>query len=107
MSENSARNLDFLRWKHGTHEALSKQLEGVLNWKELSDFALGQKPIPKYRANSIEERLSLPVGWLSRDNLSLVDLSATEHELVTQVLAASPKVKVALAQLLAAIGDET
>ena len=107
MRDIPSTNLDYLRWKYGTHEALSKKLEGILNWNELSKYSLGDKPIPKSRARAIENRLDMPDGWLDRDNFSLASLAKDDYLLVTKLLSASPKVKQAIGSLLHAIAEET
>ena len=107
MRDTPATNLDFLRWKHGTHEALSKKLDGIVNWNELSKFALGDKLIPKSRSRAIELRLELPDGWLDRDNLEFSALSKDDHALVAKLLSAPTGVKGAIHELLVAIANET
>ena len=107
MRDTSATNLDFLRWKHGTHEALSRKLDGIVNWNELSKFALGDKLIPKSRSRAIELRLELPDGWLDRDNLEFSALSKDDHALVAKLLSTPTGVKSAIHELLVAIANET
>jgi hypothetical protein len=107
MRDIPALNLDYLRWKYGTHEALSKKLEGVLNWNDLSKYSLGDKPIPKSRARAIESRLSLPNGWLDRENISLTTLTEDDYLLVTKLLLTSPKIKQSIGSLLSAITEKT
>jgi hypothetical protein len=85
MPSITSQNLDFLRWKYGTHEALQKELHGILSWNELSDFALGKKQMPAYQARAIEEKLLLPKGWFDRENLSLVEVSNSEYELFGKI----------------------
>ena len=98
-------NVDFLRWKYGTHKALASRLKAIVNWKELSDYALGNAELGSGRAASIEMTLSLPSGWIQRDNISLTELSVEDYELVSSVLSSSPQVKSALLGLLKAVHD--
>ena len=107
MASTSSNHLDFLRWKYGTHEALQKELHGILSWNELSEFSLGKKQIPPYQARAVEEKLSLPKGWLDRENLSLAEVSNTEYELIRQIQSTTPDVKSALLQLLTAVCKKT
>lgn len=100
-------NVDFLRWKYGTHKALALRLKSVLNWKELSDYALGNAALSAGQSASIEKVLNLPAGWLKRDNAAFSELSAQDYELVSAVLACSPEVKAALRILLGAINKAT
>ena len=100
MCNNSAININFLRWKYKTHEALTEKLQGIVNWNDLSKFALGDKPIPKSVAKEIESRLGLPEGWLERENLALITLPNKDHALVTNLLSAKPKVREAIGMLL-------
>jgi hypothetical protein len=105
MSSLSSRNLDFLRWKYGTHEALQKELDGILNWNELSEYALGKKQMSPYRISTIEERLSLPKGWIERDNLSLLEISETDFALFKKIKESKQGVKEALIQLISSISE--
>ena len=108
--ENSttvSTNVDFLRWKYGTHKALAARLKAIVNWKELSDYALGNAELGPGRAASIEMTLNLPSGWIQRDNISLTALSVEDYELVSSVLSSSPQVKSALLGLLKAVHDAT
>ncbi|MBK8760075.1 MAG: hypothetical protein IPM03_06500 [Sulfuritalea sp.] len=106
-STTISTNVDFLRWKYGTHKALASRLKGVVNWKELSDYALGNAKLGPGVAASIEIKLNLPSGWIKRENISLTELSAEDYELVSNVLSSSPQVKSALLGLLKAVRDAT
>jgi hypothetical protein len=60
MRDTLAANLDFQRWKYGTHEALAKKVKEESNWNDLHKFALGYKPIPASTSKAIESRSNLP-----------------------------------------------
>ena len=95
-----AQNLDFLRWRYGTHKHLQKKLAPILNWTELSNFALGQKRLPDYKSRRIEEELKLPSRWLDRDNVGLTAMEADDFALVQKLLAANPRLRAAIGVIL-------
>lgn len=98
-----AQNLDFLRWRHGTHKHLHKKLAPILNWAELSHYSLGSKPLSDYRARQIEKTLELPAKWLDRNNMGLTSLASEDFALIQKLLAADPKLRVAIGTVLDAI----
>lgn len=98
-----AQNLDFLRWRYGTHKHLQKKLAPILNWTELSNFALGQKRLPDYKARRIEEELKLPSRWLDRDNVGLTAMETDDFALVQKLLAVNPNLRAAIGVILDAV----
>jgi len=81
---------------YGTHEALVEKVGGSSAWKKLSDYVLGHATPTQYERGSIEEKLSLPKGWTSRNNNALLSLSSEDFALVESVLRLDAKTKRAL-----------
>lgn len=106
MTTKISKNLDFLRWKFGTHEALAERLKGIVNWNQLSKYATAGTVTETGTIRAIESRLKLPVGWCERDNFAFTELSVEDHELVSAVLKCTPATKAALQELLRAMRAE-
>ena len=106
MTFQVSRNIDYLRWSHGTHKTLSKKLEGVVTWTQLSNYATCQsEPSPKI-LQRMEKALGLPENWCLRDNFAFTHLSEQDHQLLSAVLACDPALKRALRSFLAALKEE-
>ena len=65
-------NFGLLRWMHGTHEALVEKVGGPSASKRLSDYVIGNAVPASYERQSIEDKLNLATGWLSRNNEALL-----------------------------------
>ena len=98
-------NFSLLRWMNGTHEALVEKVGGSSAWKKLSDYVLGNDTPSQYERQSIESKLSLPKGWTSRNNESLLALSVEDFELVQAIVKLDPKTKRALRAFATAAGE--
>ena len=105
MFTTVSKNIDFLRWRYGTHEALSERLNGVASSKELSAFANAANAPSEALMRDVESSLKLPAGWCSRDNIALTELSPQDFDLVALVLACKPGLKSSLAALLTSVRD--
>lgn len=95
-----AFNLDLLRHLHGGHKRVAKMLEGVANWKYLSDYATASKPISDYTARAIENRLQLPPHWLDRDNATVLKSFADEFDTFALIVHAPTHIRGAIRTLL-------
>ena len=100
-----SKNIDFLRWKYGTHEALSERLKDVVGWNELSAFANASAVPSAAVMQGVESSLKLPPGWGSRDNLVFTELSPQDYELATLAVSCKPSIKTSLVALLTAVRD--
>ena len=98
MSETQTirTNFSLLRWMNGTHEALVEKVGGTSAWKKLSDYVLGNEVPEPYVRSSIEDKLKLPAGWTSRNNVALLHLSTADFALVESLLRLDGKTKRAL-----------
>lgn len=106
MTTTISKNIDFLRWKTGTHKELAEKLEGVINGTRLSQYAQDDRTPEAKTTQAIENKLNLPSGWCDRDNLAFTQLSATDYELVSSVLVCKPAMKRALRELVLAVREE-
>ena len=98
-------NFSLLRWMNGTHEALVERVGGTSAWKKLSDYVLGNDTPSLYERQSIESKLSLPKGWTSRNNESLLTLDSEDFDLVHAILKLDSKTKRALKAFATAAGE--
>lgn len=71
-----------------------------MNWKTLSDIALGKSDIHLVDSILIEDALNLPRGWIFRDNMAFTELDEDDHDLVSTVLSLKNEAKEALAAFL-------
>jgi hypothetical protein len=76
-----SRNVDLIRWLNYGHENTAKKLATVTNANYLSKMATGDMEIGEWEARSIEKTLGFPVGWLDRDNVTLMMMTSTDFEL--------------------------
>ena len=90
-----AKNLNLIRHMHGGHKHTVKLLGSLVsNECNLSNLALGKKPISDNLAESIEKKLSLPSGWMSRDNLLFTkQVSPIDYEIIKVISAFSEEAK--------------
>ena len=100
LKTTRAFNFDLLRHLHGGHKALSKKLEGIANWKYISDYAMGGRPISDYIARAIESRIGFPRLWLDRDNASVLKSSTDDFESFVLVRRSTPEIRAAMRTLL-------
>ncbi len=96
-------NLDLIRWLNYGHENTAKKLSAVTNTNYLSKMATGDMEISDQAARTIEKTLELPVGWLDRDNIAMLNLSPTEFELRQLVANLPNESKVALLGFLSSV----
>jgi len=96
-------NLDLIRWLNYGHKNTAKKLSIVTNANYLSKMATGDMEIGDQEARTIEKTLTLPVGWLDRDNIAMLNLSATEFELHQLVIHLPNESRVALLGFLSSL----
>lgn len=92
LEEIRAYNFRILRCLRGRHEDLARELRGVANNNEVSEFARARRPISDSRARSIEHKLNLPTLWLDRNFESYFGATGTQHEIVELIFRAAPDV---------------
>lgn len=98
-----SRNLDLIRWLNFGHESTAKKLASVTNSNYLSKMATGDMEIGDRKARALEKTLELPAGWIDRDNVAMLKMSASEFELY-QLLARLPEEsRVALLSFLSSV----
>src|SRR5438445_8833772 len=100
LKTTRAFNFHLLRQLQGGHKALAKKLDGIANWKYVSDFALGTRAISDYAARAIENRLNLTKGWLDRDNAGFLKSTTDEFEIFSLVRRTTPEIRAAMRTLL-------
>ena len=86
-SSTRSVNLDLIRWMNGGHKATSKKLASLTNSNYVSKMATGDMKIGDYEARRIENAFELPMGWVDRENVSMLRMSATDFELQRVVVA--------------------
>lgn len=68
-----AKNLDLIRWMNYGHKSTAEKLKyAISNENYLSEMATGRRKITDDNARRIETELSLPKGWMDRDNISIL-----------------------------------
>ena len=102
-----SRNFAFLRLLYGTTDALVEKLQGIVNSNQISRYATADAIPDETIIGVIERMLTLPPGWVLRDNRAFTQLDATDHALVTSVLACNPSAKRSLQALLTSLREET
>jgi hypothetical protein len=74
-----SKNLDLIRWMNFGNARTAKLLSSVIsNATYLSKMATGEMVIHGNEAVAIERKLNLPKGWMDRDNLELLTMSAED-----------------------------
>ena len=97
-------NLDLIRWLNAYHKTTAKKLAAVItNDNYLSQMANGERPIDDGIARKIEKTLTLPVGWMDRDNLALLKMAPSEFDLYRMVARYPDETKLALASFLSSL----
>ena len=74
-------NLDLIRWLNHGHESTADKLSALTNANYLSKMATGDMAIDDKMARSIESTLELPQGWMDRENLRILKMSAEAYQL--------------------------
>ena len=98
-----SKNVDLIRWLNNGHENTVKRLKYVTNSTYLSKMALGDMDVGDRKARSIERSLGMPVGWLDRDNVAALNMSADEFELLQRLSSLQPEARTALLQFLSSV----
>lgn len=91
-----SKNLDLIRWLNFGHENTAKKLISLTNANYLSKMATGDMEISDHNARSIESTLKMPAGWLDRDNLALINMSAIDSDVFQAMKDIPDDAKVAL-----------
>jgi len=78
-------------------------LSAVTNSNYLSKMATGDMDISDRKARTIEKTLGFPMGWLDRDNIAVVKMTATEFDLHQRINQISDESKVALRAFLLSV----
>lgn len=88
------------------HERTAKKLASVIsNAAYLSKMATGDMEISDRKARSIEKELSLPIGWMDRDNVAVLRTSAEDMAVLTSLSHLNPQVKLKLASFLSSLSE--
>jgi hypothetical protein len=99
-------NLDLIRWMNFGHENTAKKLVSVItNAAYLSKMATGDMEISDRKARSIEKELSLPNGWMDRDNIAVLKTPAEDMAVLASLAHLTPQAKTNLAKFLASCGE--
>ncbi|TNC80196.1 MAG: hypothetical protein C9356_14815 [Oleiphilus sp.] len=93
-------NLDLIRWLKGGQKPTAEKLAHVLNANYVSKMATGDKPISDETAREIERSLSLPNGWLDRDNEQIIRMANPDYELLVSIRDKSEAAKKSLARFI-------
>lgn len=93
-------NFGLLRYLRGRHEKLVEELRYVANSNQVSDFAMGKRPISDNQARVIEERLKLSAGWLDRDHSAYLNASADTQQVLVLIAAAPDVLREAVKTML-------
>jgi hypothetical protein len=91
-----SKNLDLIRWLNLGHENTAKKLASLTNANYLSKMATGDMDMSDNNARSIESTLKMPTGWLDRDNLALINMTAIDSEIYQASKALTETSKAAL-----------
>lgn len=95
-----SRNLDLIRWLNYGHENTSKKLSHITNSNYVSKMATGDMEISDRRARSIEKAIELPIGWMDRDNIAILQMTPIEAKIQLLVTALPEEKQAALLKLL-------
>lgn len=99
-------NLDLLRHLNFGHKNTAKKLSSLTNENYISQMVTGDREISDHDARSIERLLSLPTGWMDRDNLAMLRLDRVDFDLCASLTRHSQPAKEALLTLLSAIASK-
>ena len=91
-----SKNLDLIRWLNFGHENTAKKLISLTNANYLSKMATGDMEISDHNARSIESTLKMPSGWLDRDNLALINMTAIDSDIYQATKELPDEAKIAL-----------
>ncbi|MDP1682979.1 MAG: hypothetical protein Q8L39_14555 [Burkholderiales bacterium] len=80
-----SKNLDLIRWLNFGHKNTAKKLSSLTNENYISKMATGDMAISDYDARQIEKILSLPDGWMDRDNIALLSMSDVDFKINTRL----------------------
>lgn len=95
-----SRNLDLIRWLNYGHENTANKLAYVTNSNYVSKMATGDMEISDCNARAIEKAVQLPVGWLDRDNISILKMSPLQSQIQALVAMLPEEKQTALLRLL-------
>lgn len=91
-----SKNLDLIRWLNFGHKNTAKKLISLTNANYLSKMATGDMEISDRNARSFEDTLKMPTGWLDRDNLALIKMTAIDSDIYQATTALPDASKAAL-----------
>jgi len=74
-------NLDLIRWLNHGHKNTAAKLSAITNENYISKMATGDMAISDYDARQIEKTLSLPDGWMDRDNIALLSMGKADFKI--------------------------
>lgn len=80
-----AKNLDLIRWINGGQENTAAKLSDVTNYNYISKMATGDMEISDNQARKIERIMSLPNGWMDRENLSMLLMKEADFKIYTRI----------------------
>ena len=95
-----SNNLNLIRWLHNGHNNTAKILSSLINSNLLSQIATNKKDMPDDLARRIEKELSLPNGWMDRDNKSAILMGHTDFNLYFKTKNLPPAAKNSLLNFL-------
>jgi hypothetical protein len=99
-------NLDLIRWLNHGHTNTAKTLSSLTNENYISKMATGDREISDNDARQIEKILSLPYGWMDRDNISMLSMSEVDFKIYAHLNSQSQSAKNGLLAFLEASPDE-
>lgn len=101
-----SRNLDLIRWLNHGHKNTAKKLSSLTNENYISQMATGDMEISDHNARQIEKTLSLPDGWMDRDNVSILSMSKVDFKIYSHLNSQSQIAKDGLLAFLESSSNE-
>ena len=102
-----SKNIDLIRWLNFGHKNTSIKLINLTNANYLSKMATGDMEISDHDARNIESALKMSTGWLDRDNLALINMSAIDSDIYQASMALTEASKAALLRFVRTLKPES
>lgn len=99
-------NLDLIRWLNHGHKNTAKKLSSLTNENYISQMATGDMEISEHDARRIEQILSLPDGWMDRDNIPMLSMSKVDFKIYSHISSQSQTAKDGLLAFLESSSSE-
>lgn len=99
-------NLDLIRWLNYGHKNTTEKLSSLTNKNYISQMATGDMEISDHDARIIEQLLSLPDGWMDRDNILMLSMSKVDFNIYSYLITKSQSAKDGLLAFLESLSHE-